>query len=161
MKPEVREFASVNEMAKHLGLHPQTVYRKIQRGELAVVRIGRTIRIRSNAFAGEEPGRGELKPASALPSFLHPLFWEYDPNTLNAASSIVIERILEQGDLPAWRWLEAHVLETEIRSFLLRKGQKRLSPKSFEFWMGILEIEYEPKDTPSTAAPALGETRWR
>jgi len=35
----------VREVSKKLGVHPQTVYRRIRQGKLRVARIGRTIRI--------------------------------------------------------------------------------------------------------------------
>jgi len=40
-----RRWLTVNEVAQMLSLHPVTVRRKIDRGEIKTSRIGRTIRI--------------------------------------------------------------------------------------------------------------------
>lgn len=149
---------TTTEAARLLDLHPQTVYRKCQRGELPSVRFGRTIRIDADRL-GLRPVETTEDPS--LPSFLSHLFWDCTMADLKPSDPIVLERILESGDLPEWRWLESRVDETVIRRFLETSGKRRLTPRSLRFWTRFYGGPDE--DEPSAAEPenSLGETGWR
>ncbi len=153
---------TVREAARLLGLHPQTVYRKCARNEIESVRFGRTLRIseralRSNPTAFSGPTRG-------VPSFMQHLFWDVDSSKLEKTNPLVIERILELGDLPEIRWIFSMATENELKKFLERRGEKVLSPRSYHFWRKMLftdEERDESKNSAEEATDALGETRWR
>jgi excisionase family DNA binding protein len=136
------DYLTINEAAQALGLHPQTVYRKCRRDELPYTRFGRTLRIPADRL-----GMTKRRPAKSrtVPSFMTRLFWEYDPTRLQSSDSIVIERVLELGDLPEWRWLERHVERFRIRHFLRSLGKKRLSPRNFLFWAKLFGVNHEDR----------------
>ncbi len=138
---------TINQAAKLLNLSPQTVYRKVGRGEIPVIRLGKTIRVErdrltESSFVDNLPSdhRTELSSerGNTIPGFLYELFWEYDPATLQPDDQIVIERILELGDLAAVQWLLRTVSKTELLSFLDRMGERRLSPRSVSYWNLLL-----------------------
>lgn len=64
------------------------------------------------------------------------LFWDYNFNDVisNFDNDVVIERILELGDIEDFLILKERVPKDKIISFLKRKGEKRLSKLSFNFW---------------------------
>ena len=98
---------------------------------------------------------------SVLPSFLTDLFWDTDVTTLCASDLIVIERVLEYGDLDAVRWLLHTLPKKDIVSFIVTRGVKRLSPRSRNFWCEHFGVPYESGSSSKKAAGALGETSWR
>jgi len=133
----MRAYLTIQEAAYTLGLHPQTIYRKCQKNELACVRFGRTIRIPADQFEAKKTRSNEGEP---IPSFMTHLFWEYDATRFKSSDSIVLERILELGDLPEWRWLQSHVEPHQIRHFLQHVGRRRLSTKTLSFWSKLLGV---------------------
>ncbi len=147
---------TVEEASRILNLHPQTVYRKIKRGEIPCHYIGKTIRI-NEADLGRHSGPSRN---TVLPESLQHLFWDTSRSTLTSSDDVVIERILDQGDLGAIRWLLENCARSDIISFLRTKGRRRLSNKSLNFWsayFGQNIYQY----TKSGAESALGEGRWR
>lgn len=64
------------------------------------------------------------------------LFWDYNFNDVisNFDNDVVIERILELGDIEDFLILKERVPKDKIISFLKRKGEKCLSKLSFNFW---------------------------
>lgn len=64
------------------------------------------------------------------------LFWDYNFNDVisNFDNDVVIERILELGDIEDFLILKEKVPKEKIISFLKRKGEKHLSKISFNFW---------------------------
>lgn len=46
--PAKRNMLTVADAAKHLGVHPRTIRRRIKSGELRAVRVGRCVRIDAN-----------------------------------------------------------------------------------------------------------------
>ena len=154
----MERYLTVSELAERLGLHTQTVYRKVQRGELLPIRIGRTIRFRPEDLEGLLSSPDEV--ASSLPSFLHSIFWDVDFATLKASDPIVIERILEIGDLPASKWLLQHRPHSAILEFLHSHAARRLSAKSRDFWLMILGKKHESIGTAKETTGPLGEASW-
>lgn len=67
---------------------------------------------------------------------LKTLFWEYDVSDVvrNPSSVTVLERVLELGDEEAINWLLSRVEEKDIVSYLKRRGLRKLSPKSLNYW---------------------------
>jgi excisionase family DNA binding protein len=122
---------TVGEAALILNLNLQTIYRKIKRGEIRCVRIGRTVRLRQEDLftASTEPSK-----ARSVPNALLSLFWDADTKSLTSHDEVVIERVLEQGDLGAIRWLLESCDRSRLLKFLNGKGQRRLSKKSLNFW---------------------------
>lgn len=154
------ELVSVKNAARLLGLHEQTVYRKISRGEIPCRRIGRTIRVCLDSDDDGKPGI-PFALHSRLPDFLSDLFWDVDFPLLNASSDLVLERILEVGDLGAVRWLIANRSRSEMQRYLKSKGKRRLSPKSLRFWQMILGVDNALGHPDASTTKSLGETGWR
>jgi excisionase family DNA binding protein len=143
---------TVNQAATLLSLNPQTVYRKIDRGEIPAVRVGRTIRISeqelnpqndNNDLETSEAALSKSKLSTSLPDFLYPLFWDYEPKRLAATSSVVTERIMELGDIAAIEWLRKRIPDSTLKNFIERKGAKRLSKRSLNFWSLMLQPSNE------------------
>lgn len=67
---------------------------------------------------------------------LRPLFWEYDWNSVREKlnSPFVIARILELGNPEQFHVLAELVGDEVIKTFLREKGERLLSPQSFNFW---------------------------
>ena len=75
-----------------------------------------------------------LSEEKGVPSRLHRLFWDTDPESLDLSrhATAIIERVLEMGDLQDVRWLQRRYAGTTITQVLtLSKG---LSPRSRVFW---------------------------
>lgn len=143
----MKDLLSVNEASVLLSLSPQTVYRKLQRGELEGVRFGRTVRIPRSSLSGEV-SRPALSKASRLhakigadkilPAFLHPLFWEFNTRAIKAYDQIVLERVMELGDLSGLQWLRRVVPKKKLLAYLDSTGKRRLTPRSYSFWQMLL-----------------------
>jgi len=72
---------------------------------------------------------------------LKPLFWEYKWESVKEKmdSVFVISKILELGNPEQIKILEKAVGKEKIRNFLEEKGEKLLSPKSYNFWKNYYE----------------------
>ena len=163
-------YLTVNQLAQLLSLNPQTVYRKCRKGQIPCIRVGKTIRfdpdqiaaIRTDGSPEITPSpRGGAKRGAAVPSFMHHLFWDVDASTLTAADRIVVERVLEHGDLADVRWLLTHTSLEKLRDFVKRYGHKRLTRKSLYFWRGILGVKNALQSPAGNATETLAETGWR
>jgi hypothetical protein len=75
-----------------------------------------------------------------IPSQLQPLFWDTNLATFNPSAhpDYTIFRVLEFGDDDAVAWMKEMFSEEEIRRVL--RTERRLSPKSANFWALIYEI---------------------
>ena len=49
-------YLTVREFAKMVGLHEVTIYRKIKKGEIAYMRMGRTLRVLADQVASQKTG---------------------------------------------------------------------------------------------------------
>lgn len=67
---------------------------------------------------------------------LFPLFWEYDIDSLakNLTSPFVIARVLELGNPQQFFIFTRMVGNKVIKTFINEKGEKLLSPQSYNFW---------------------------
>ena len=78
-----------------------------------------------------------------IPSYLHTFFWEirvsdFDPKMY---PEYTIARILELGNPEAVFWLQQNFTEEEITKVI--RSERRLSPKSANYWALIYRIPIE------------------
>lgn len=75
-----------------------------------------------------------------LPKFLKKYFWDVDFETINLQkeSYFIIERILEEGDKKAIKWM-LQTFSKDLIQAVLQKS-RRLSKKSANFWAVIFNI---------------------
>jgi len=76
-----------------------------------------------------------------LPQFLKKYFWDVDFSKLNKEiyALFIIERILEEGDEKATRWMRDNFDLTQIKNVLF--NSKNLSPKSANYWQLIFNLK--------------------
>jgi hypothetical protein len=80
-----------------------------------------------------------------LPEGTRRLFPHYDEVALTSQEySLVIARLLEDGDAADLAWLFGRFSETEIADWLSRHGGRLLSARSRAFWEDVLERPSEP-----------------
>jgi hypothetical protein len=75
-----------------------------------------------------------------LPDSLKALFWDtnsagFDPT---AYPDYTIFRVLEYGDMEAFKWIRTTFEDSEIRRII--RTERRLSPKSATFWALVFGI---------------------
>jgi hypothetical protein len=84
----------------------------------------------------------------SLPAGAHRLF----PHSAEAdltperAPSLLISRLLEDGDAADLAWLLRTFPETEIAAWIERHGGRQLSRRSRAFWQVVLGVEASPPD---------------
>ena len=78
-----------------------------------------------------------------LPQFLKKYFWDVDFSKLNKEiyTSFIIERILEEGDEKATRWIRDNFDTVQIKNVLF--NSKNFSPKSANYWQLIFNLKRE------------------
>ena len=78
-----------------------------------------------------------------IPKFLKKYFWDVDFSKLNKEiyASFVIERILEEGNEEAVRWMRDNFDLSQIKNVLF--NSKNLSPKSANYWQLIFNLKRE------------------
>jgi hypothetical protein len=62
------------------------------------------------------------------------------------APSLLISRLLENGDAADLAWLLEAFPETEIAAWVARHGGRQLSRRSRAFWGAVLGVEPGPAD---------------
>ena len=82
----------------------------------------------------------------SLPAGARRLFAGYDEEDLvpESASSLLLARLLEDGDAADLAWLTATFPEPEIAAWLARHGGRQLSRRSRAFWQVVLGVEAIP-----------------
>ncbi len=85
-----------------------------------------------------------------IPSYLHSLFWDANlaDFTPQQHPEYTIFRVLEVGDLRAYRWLRETFPASEIQRVL--RTERRLSRKSANFWALMYHI---PREQVAALAP--------
>ena len=75
-----------------------------------------------------------------IPQYLHPLFWDVNPDNFNPAAypDYTIARVLELGDENAVKWMKATFSEADIKRVITT--EHRLSRKSANFWALVYGI---------------------
>lgn len=87
-------------------------------------------------------------PAGARRLFAH---WAGEDLTPEQAPSLLIARLLEDGDAADLAWLLSVTPEPEIAAWLARHGGRQLSRRSRAFWEAVLGVEAGPP-VPETLA---------
>jgi len=80
-------------------------------------------------------------PEGARRLFAH---WEEEDLTPERAPSLLIARLLEDGDAADLAWLLETFPEPEVAAWLARHGGRRLSARSRAFWEVVLGVEPGP-----------------
>jgi hypothetical protein len=76
----------------------------------------------------------------SVPEGTRRLFPHYD----EVGGSLVIARLLEDGDAADLAWLRSRVSEAEIADWLARHGGRLLSARSRAFWEDVLQTPAGP-----------------
>ena len=78
-----------------------------------------------------------------IPESLKPFFWDVKSETFDpeAYPAYTIGRLLELGDEKAISWLAETFTEDQIKEVI--RTERRLSPKSANFWALLYEIPTE------------------
>jgi hypothetical protein len=86
--------------------------------------------------------------ATVLPEHLRQYFWEYDPDrlTLDGSRHTILLRLLQEGGMDAVQWLRANVGEDELRSLLIRRRGRGISPRRLRFWALLLNLPDDQVD---------------
>jgi hypothetical protein len=87
-------------------------------------------------------------PAGARRLFAH---WEEEHLTPERASSLLLSRLLEDGDAADLAWLTATFPEPEIAAWLARHGGRQLSRRSRAFWGVVLGVGASPANPEAKA----------
>jgi hypothetical protein len=82
----------------------------------------------------------------SLPAGARRLFaaWAEEDLTPERASSLLIARLLEDGDAADLAWLTGTISEPELAAWLARHGGRQLSRRSRAFWGVVLGVEPSP-----------------
>lgn len=78
-----------------------------------------------------------------VPGYLQALFWDINLASFDPAEypHYTIERVLEYGDQDAVIWLRQTFSEEQITEVV--RNDRRLSPKSANFWALIFELPHD------------------
>jgi hypothetical protein len=89
----------------------------------------------------------------SLPAGARRLFAGYagEDLTPERAPSLLIYRLLEDGDAADLAWLLATFPEPEIAAWLARHGGRQLSRRSRAFWELVLGVEASPANAEARA----------
>jgi hypothetical protein len=79
---------------------------------------------------------------TVIPDQLRQYFWEYDPErlSLDGDRHTILLRLLQEGGLDAVHWLRQNVSDDEIRTMLIRRRGRGMSPKRLRFWALMLNL---------------------
>ena len=77
-----------------------------------------------------------------IPGGLRPHFQEYDPRTLelDRDANLIIQRTLEYGTWDEVCWLFSTYGGPRIRTFVRGRGERLLSPVTFNYWRKLLGV---------------------
>ena len=80
--------------------------------------------------------------ATPIPEHLRQYFWEYDPEGLSLESSrhTILLRLLEAGGMDAVQWLRENAGDDELRTMLIRRRGRGISPRRLRFWALLLNL---------------------
>jgi hypothetical protein len=70
-------------------------------------------------------------------------FWDCDVSSLDWEKhrNFVIRRLLQYGDLPALRWLRAHLGDEGLRDWIIARDGRGLTPRQVRYWALMLDID--------------------
>lgn len=90
-----------------------------------------------------------LNENSYIPEFLFPLFWEYEPESVDIFkhADLVISRIMARGTWASMLWLRKTYSRNRLVSFLEKRGRRVLPPRELNYWafMGGISAEKREK----------------
>ncbi len=92
-------------------------------------------------------------PGLILPEGTRRLFPHYGEGGLEGGGSLLIARLLEDGDAADLAWLLQRFPEAEIADWLARHGGRLLSARSRAFWEDVL-------GRPAGPAPPEAQALW-
>jgi len=77
-----------------------------------------------------------------VPRGLWPSFQEYDPQSLDLErdAGLIMQRTLEYGVWAEVRWLFRTYGRARIHTFVQERGERLLSPVTFNYWRRLLGI---------------------
>ena len=86
---------------------------------------------------------------NGLAEFLYPLFWDYEPQTLELVkhAEVIIARVMERGDWAAMQWLRQTYSQERLAAFLEMRGKRRLPPRELNYWALICGIPAEQRQS--------------
>lgn len=90
-------------------------------------------------------------PESSLPEGTRRLFPHYDEAGLEGGGSLLIARLLEDGDAADLAWLFQQFPEPRIADWLGRHGGRLLSARSRAFWEDVLGCPAGPAGSEAQA----------
>lgn len=106
-------------------------------------------------------GKGAPRDPRRVPPEFASLFWDCDLHTLDVDRhrEQILERVLQDGDLEAVRWVLATYGDAGVRAFVIETGPRRLTPKILTFWWSYYDLG-EPSCTTRSSRIA-SERGWR
>ena len=89
-----------------------------------------------------------FKNNNEIPEFLFPLFWEYDPGTIDRAkhAGLIIGRIMERGSWASMVWLQKTYTRDQLVAFLENKGYRILPLRELNYWALMTGIPSEKRE---------------
>lgn len=88
------------------------------------------------------------------------LLWDVGQDLTRPHNLILIERILNFGDIEDFSWLLDNFSKDEIVSFIQNTGKKRLNKKSYNFWSKYFGTEYSLGDFTTRTETSVGKDIW-
>ena len=78
----------------------------------------------------------------SLPGRMKIFFWDYSFHRLRIDKDrdLVINRLLDQGDWEAVKWLRTKFSDHDLKIWLLSRRGAGLSPRKLRFWELVLEL---------------------
>jgi hypothetical protein len=75
-------------------------------------------------------------------------FWDYDPGSLSGKLSrhTVVTRLLQEGGWDAVQWLRESVGDEYLRTMIISRRGRGISPKRLRFWELVLDLPHEQVD---------------
>ncbi len=94
-----------------------------------------------------------------IPTSLKPHFQEYDLASLDGErdAALIMQRTLEYGTWEEVRWLFRQYGKAHIRDFVRKRGERMLSPVTFNYWRKLLGIRRWQRSPFPTAPDAVWE----
>lgn len=101
------------------------------------------------------------RETSRVPPDLGPLFWDCDLTALDVERhrEQILERVLQDGNLDAVRWMLRTYGDDAVSRFILEQGSRRLDPKILSFWRNYYDLGEPPCTTRSSLIAS--ERGWR
>ncbi len=91
--------------------------------------------------------KDDIRSNKGIPEFLFPLFWEYDPETIDKVkhASLVIGRVMERGPWESMVWLQKTYTKDQLVSFLENRGYRTLPLRELNYWALLSGISSEKR----------------